>query len=77
MRGVLRGANYVYRKPRISKGIPQEGDMREDERSKDGKGRFPGVFLDEKTLPSPHTLIKGNSNLLFFPMAQFLWQLLH
>lgn len=51
--------------------------MREDKCLKDGKGRYPGVFLDEKTLPSPHTLIKENCNLQYFPVAQFLWQLLY
>lgn len=51
--------------------IPQEGDMREDEHLKDGKGRYPGVFLDEKTSPSPHTLIRETAVCCSSPWLNF------
>lgn len=51
--------------------IPQEGDMHEDEHLKDGKGRYPGVFLDEKKSPSPHTLIRETAVCCSSPWLNF------
>jgi hypothetical protein len=63
MISILRGAKYVTGNLRRSEDIAQEGSMNEGELSKDVKGRWRGVLLDEKTLPAACILMKVTCNL--------------